>query len=128
MLARRLSVVVLVGLALLVSSCAPSLVGSDAGSYSGTKLYAVTDRDLATVYEAAVRALGELELTPTENVKDVFAAKVVARAADDKTITVRIKPGDDGRTNLTIQVGSVGDRQRSTVIYDRIRKNLGLSK
>jgi uncharacterized protein YceK len=129
MLVRRIWVVLVVAeLVLVIGGCTPSIVSSDAGVYSTGRLYAVTSQDTTAVYDATLKAMEQLELDVSEAAKDVFYAKVVAKGADGKTITVRIKPKEGGGTDLRIGVGTMGDRNRSTVIYERIRQNLGLSE
>lgn len=128
MLAKRiLTICALAGLVSAFCGCAPSLIGSDAGVYSAGRLYAVASRDVTSVYNATLNALANMEIEVTEKAKDVFSAKVVAKAADGKTITIRIKPGEGGLTNFSIKVGRVGNRYRSRVIYEQIRQNLGIS-
>jgi hypothetical protein len=81
---------------------------------------------MAAVYEAAVQALGDLELTVTDKAKDVFSAKVSAEGADGKSVSVIIKPREDGNTDLRIKVGGAGgNEQRSRRIYQQIQKRLG---
>ena len=129
MLVREITIVsVLVSLVLGVCGCTSTIVGSDAGVYSAGKLRAVASRDMTSVYEATLKALEELEIEVTEKSKDVFYAKVVAKVADGKKITIRIKPGEGNLTNLRIKVGPFGDENRSRVIYERIRQNLSLGK
>ena len=115
---------VLTGLTLVIFSCQPTILSSDAGVYQNGQLYAVASQDLTSAYKATLKALEQLELKPTENIKDVFSAKVVAKGADGKVITVKIKPGVDDRTDFTIKVGMFGDKHRSHVIYEQIKKNL----
>ena len=124
LLKRILIVSVLAGLLLAGSGCAPSFVSSDAGVYSTTKLYAVTKGDLTRVYEATLAALEKLEIEVTDKAKDVFYAKVVAKGADGKSITVRIEPGVGDLTDFSIKVGAFGDEHRSRVIYEQIQRNL----
>ncbi len=124
MLVKQISIVfVLAGLVLAASGCAPSFVGTDAGVYSGCRLYAVASRDLTTMYNATLRALDELEIEVTKKSKDVFYGKVVAKGADGKKITIRLKP-EDNLTNLSIKVGAFGSKEKATVIYERIKQNL----
>ncbi|MHC4498461.1 MAG: DUF3568 family protein [Planctomycetota bacterium] len=115
----------LAGLMLGVCGCAPSIVGTDAGVYHARKLHAVASQDLTTVYQATVKALESLELTVTEKAKDVFSAKVVAKGADGKTVSIRIKPGEGDLTKLSIRVGPLGNQHRSEVIYEQIKRHLG---
>ena len=126
MLVKQISLVfVLAGLVLAASGCAPSFLGTDACAYYGVKLYAVASRDLTSMYNATLRALGELEIEVTKKAKDVFYAKVVAQGADGKTIAIRLKP-EGNLTNLNIKVGSFGNKEKASVIYERIKRNLDM--
>ncbi|MHC4739621.1 MAG: DUF3568 family protein [Planctomycetota bacterium] len=124
---RILTIFVLAGVMLAICGCRPSLVGPDAGAYSTGKLYAVTARDMNAVYQATLKALDHLEIEVTETAKDFFYARVVAKGADNKTITIRIKPGEGENANFTIKIGTFGDKHRSQVIYEQIRQNLGIN-
>jgi len=125
LLKRILLVFVLAGLLLAGNGCAPSFVSSDAGVYSTGTLYAVTKGDITSVYGATLAAMEKLEIEVTDKAKDVFYAKVVARGADGKRITVRIKPGVGDLIDFNIRVGTLGDEHRSRMIYEQIQKNLG---
>lgn len=122
-----LTVSVLAVLVMAVCGCAPTIIGSDAGVYSRGTLYAVASRDITAVYNATQNALMSLELEITEKSKDVFSAKVLAKAADARKITIKIKPGEAGITNFTIKVSGRGAKHRARVIYDRIRQNLDVN-
>ena len=111
---------------LILCSCAPSLVGTDAAVYSTGKLYAVAGKDLTQVYQASTKAIEDLGVRITQSQKDVFSSKIVAKAADGKTITITAKPAKPDRTDLEIKIGVLGDEKRSRLIYERIRQNLGL--
>lgn len=117
----------LVSLVLAVCSCAPSIVSPDAGVYSGGRLHAVSSQDMASVYAATLKALEELEMNVTEQAKDAFYARVVAKGADGKTITIRIKPKEGNGAAFTIKVGTMGEKRRSSVIYEHIKKNLTIA-
>ena len=124
---RKCTVFVLAGLMLAMCGCGrPQIIGSDAAVYSGGKLYAVAGKDLNTVYVATLEALKQLELEVTEKAKDVFIAKIVAKAADGKKITIWIEPGPDDSSELSIKAGRlVGEEDRSRVVYKQIQQNLG---
>jgi len=106
----------------------PAIIGSDAGVYSWGRLYAVAGRDLTSVHGAALKAVKDLELAVTEEAKDVFSARVVAKGADGKRVTIVIKPRGENMTDLIIKVGvgPTGNKQRSQLIYERIRQNLAI--
>ncbi len=124
---RRCTICVLAGLMLAVCGCGrPNLIGTDAAVYSRGKLYAVAGQDMNSVYSATQKALKQLELEVIEQAKDVFIAKIVAKAADGKKITIWIEPGPDDSSELSIRTGKLGGNEnRSRVIYEKIRQNLG---
>jgi len=112
--------------AFLVSCSAPTLVGSNAAVYSGSRLHAVVNRDMTTVYKASVKALEVLEIEITDKAKDVFSARIDGKAANGKKIVIIIKPGEGNLTKFSIKVGSYGNKYRSGKVYDEIQKALGL--
>jgi len=122
---KVLLVLSLVGVTLAATACRPNIVGTDAGVYSAGTLYAVLNQDLDTAYQATVKAMEDLELRIRDKAKDVFSAKVLAEGADGKKATVILKPRPDGDIDLRIAVG-LANQQRSVVIYDQIKKNLGM--
>ena len=125
MSSKTISLIFLAGILLVsVCGCAPTIVGTDAGVYSQTRLHAVVSKDITTVYEATLLSLDNLELSVTEKAKDVFYAKIVAKGADGKYITVRIEPAGDKSSKISIKVGAFGDQERSTIIYEQIKKSL----
>ena len=119
--------VLLVGLSLASLGCAPTLVGQNAAVYSMGRLHARLDRDMNSVYEASVKALEQLEVTVTEKKKDVFAARVAGKTADERVITIKIEPETDESTLLSIYTGVVGDEVRARAIYSKIREILGMA-
>ena len=124
---RICTVCVLAGLMLAVCGCGrPNLIGTDAAVYSRGKLYAVAGQDMNSVYSATQKALTQLELEVIEQAKDVFIAKIVAKAADGKKITIWIEPGPDDGSELSISTGKLGGNEdRSRVVYKQIQQNLG---
>ena len=117
--------VVFAGLMLILCGCSkPIIIGTDAAVYSSGSLYAVSGKDLNSVYAATIAAMKQLEIEVTEKNKDVFYAKVVGKVADGRTITIRIEPGADKGTELMIQTSRFGNEERSRVIYNKIQENL----
>ena len=118
---------VLVGFSLAPMGCSPTLVGENAAAYSMGRLHARIDREMNAVYEASIKALEVLEITVTEKKKDVFAARVAGKTADERTVTIRIEPEGDSSTILSIRTGVIGDETeaRARAIYDKIREILG---
>jgi hypothetical protein len=120
------SVVVIACLMLTVWGCSrPNIVGTDAAVYSRGALYAVSGKDLNSVYAATVKALEQLEIEVVEKEKDVFYAKVVGEIADGMNVVVRLEPGDNNVTELSIKASALGNEDRSRVIYKKIQEILG---
>lgn len=118
---------VLAGLMLSVCGCGrPNLIGADAAVYSRGTLFAVASQDMNSVYEASVTALKQLEVEVIETAKDVFYAKIVGRIADGKTITIRMEPGTNNTTDISIKASKFlsGNEERARVIYTQIKLNL----
>jgi hypothetical protein len=116
---------VLAGLVLAVCGCgSPNIIGTDAAVYSTGTLYAVSSQNLNSVYAATLAAMKQLEIEVTEQNKDVFYALVVGEVADGRTVTIRIEPGENNVTKLRIKASTMGDEERSRVIYEKIQQNL----
>jgi hypothetical protein len=111
-----------------VIGCAPTMVSTDAAVYQWGKLYAVSSRDMDAVYQASLQAMEKLELRVTDKAKDVFGAKVMAKSADGKMVTVRIKPTVEQKTEYCIQVSSFGNEERSRKIFSEIEGVLTKTK
>jgi len=119
-------VVIFCGGALLIEGCAVALVGAGAGTVAYVKgsLKVVMDEELDDVYEATVKALDQLEITPSEKEKDALAARIAARNAQDDKITIKLKAAENNLTEVSIKIGFFGDRSQSQAIYDKIKENL----
>jgi hypothetical protein len=130
MLAKRvmlicMEAVVVVG---VIGCGAPKIFSTDAGVYQSTKLYGVSSKDMEAVYSATLYAMDKLQLQVTDKAKDVFAAKVIAKSADNEQIMVKIKPTADQKTSYDIQVGAFGNEERSRKIYSEIITGLAAAK
>ena len=117
----------LTALSLAPLGCSPTLVGENAAVYSMGRLHARVDREMNAVYDASVKALEALEVTVTEKKKDVFAARVTGKTADERAVTIRMEPEGDTSTTLTIRTGVIGDEteKRARAIFSKIREILG---
>ena len=107
---------------------APKMFSPDAAVYQNGKLWAMSSKDMDAVYTATLQAMDKLQLQVSEKMKDVFAAKVIAKSADNKLIVVKIKPAAGQKTEYSIQIGSFGDEERARKIYDEIAAALGMPK
>jgi len=126
----RQLLLVCVGAMVMVSAvgCAPKIISSEAGVYQGGTMYAVSSKDMDSVYQATLQAMDKLELKVTDKMKDVFSAKIIAKSADGKMIVVEIKPAENKETRYSIRVGTLGDEERSQKIYSEISNALAAKK
>lgn len=120
----RAGVILAVGF--LAGGCAVALVGAGAGSvaYLRGDLEAMMAEDVDAVYQASLKALGQLEITPTKKEKDALSATIIARGADDKKIKIKLNRTEQDLTKLSIRVGLLGSQSKSRVIYEQIKQNL----
>jgi len=103
-----------------IIGCAPTIVSTDAGVYQNGTLYASAGRDLDSVYSATLFAMDKLQLKVNDKMKDVFAAKVIAKTADGKIIVVKMEPLSENKTDYEIHVGAFGDEEKSRKIFSEI--------
>ena len=124
---RILLIVLLIGIAVFSQGCVVAAVGIGAAgtiAYVKGDLEAVESKDLETVYEAAVKALDELELNVISKSKDALTATINARDAQDKKVTIILKRTAEQTTKISIRIGTFGDETKSRLIYQKINYNL----
>lgn len=112
---------------LLVCGCMVVAVGAGAvGTVAYVKgdLEAVEAKDLDTVYAATLKAADELGLKVTKESKDAMSAAIIARDAEDKKVTIKLKKTADNTTKLSIRIGIFGNERKSRLIYQAIQDNL----
>lgn len=115
--------VVLVTAAMLVCGCSKSGEGTTFNYMSGN-LSATLSANVDKSYDASLKALEQLQITPTEKVKDALGARIVATTSADKKLTVSLKRINDTLTGIVIEIGIAGDKTTSKTIYDKIAENL----
>jgi len=120
-------IMLLAGAAVLLEGCMLAAVGIGAAgtvAYVRGDLESVESENIDSVYEAALKALQELELRPTRKSKDALGAEIITYDAQDKKITIRLKSAAEGTTKLSIRIGVFGSETKSRLIYQKIRENL----
>jgi hypothetical protein len=115
-------------LACLCSGCVALAVGA-AGGIAGAvyvmgKLQEELNHPIATVHDATLQGLRDLDLPISEDKADKLAAHVESKLADGTHVWVDLDSVADSRTKLTIRVGVVGDESRSRKILDAIKRHL----
>ncbi len=123
---RVLMVLLLCGVGLLVGGCIVVAAGAGAGTvaYVTGSIEAVESKSIDAVYKAAEKAVGELGLVTTEKTKDALSAKIIARDAQDKKITINLKALAEASTKVSVRVGFWGDEVKSRLIYQKVQDNL----
>jgi len=118
------------GMAILAQGCTVALVGAGVAAGAGTVAYlrgdleAVEPKNIDTVFEATEKAVEELGLKVSNKTKDKMSAVIIARDAQDKKITIKLRAAAEGGTKLSIRVGGFGDETKSRLIYQKIREKL----
>ena len=127
---RVFLILALAGMAVLAQGCTIALVGAGVAAGAGTVAYlrgdleAVEPKDIDTVLEATEKAIEELELKVSKKTKDKMSAVIVARDAQDKKITIKLRAAAEESTKLSIRVGGFGDETKSRLIYQKIQEKL----
>jgi len=119
--------VLLGGMVMTVGGCVVLLVGAGAAgtvAYARGDLAAVESKGLDAVYAAAEKAVSELELNVVSKRKDKLMGEIVARDAEYKKITIKLKATAEQTTKISIRIGVFGDEIRSRLIYQKIQDNL----
>ena len=127
---HRIACAAVAGLAAAVSAsgCVAVAAGAVAGAgvyaFHAGKLNATLDAPMDRSYDATRAALQDLELVEVSAVKDAFDAKVTAKTADAKDVTIRLEKVGETATDISIRIGTFGDEQKSTTILAEIRERL----
>lgn len=104
-------------------------IGSDAAA-AGTAAYTLGElRSLEQVsldrtWQAAQKAVEDLEYTVTSREKNALTANLIARGAGDKKIEINLRKISEEMTEVKIRVGTFGDESLSRLVLKRIKKNL----
>ncbi len=124
---RTILAFLLFGAAVALSGCMVVAVGAGAAgtvAYVMGDLQSVESADINTVYDATLKAVEQLELPVIQKSKDAMTATVKVRDSQDKKITVKLGATAEHTTKLSIRVGFFGNKRKSMLIYDQIKKNL----
>jgi hypothetical protein len=87
-------------------------------------LTAMMDRGIDRVYQAVQGTVTKLGLTTVMAEQDGVAAEVLARDAQGQNISIRLSAVSTAKTELTMRVGMLGDKNKSRVIFREIQNNL----
>jgi len=127
----KIKTILLTALYIFVSLFAQGCWVAAAGAgAAGTAIYLKSDvenierENIDAVYAAAQKAVDDLDLVPVRSSKDALSAEIIARDAQDKKVTIKLKRQTDNITKISIRVGIVGDKTKAELIYREIADNL----
>ena len=124
---RVLLIILFIGIIIFGQGCMVAAVGIGAAgtiAYVRGDLEAVESHSLDEVYEAALKAVEELELRFIYKTKDALTATINARDAQDKKVKITLKRTAEQTTKISIRIGTFGSETKSRLIYQTIRDNL----
>ncbi len=99
---------------LVLNGCA-SLRGTDRRYYSAP---------LPKVWEATSSALTVMDIEPRVRGHDYFGGLLTARLYDRTSLEIEMTRRAGNVTEVTVNIGTFGDREKSEMIHSRISANL----
>jgi hypothetical protein len=118
------SAVVLNGCASSEEGAQPEGMAAGTAKYSMGSLKSVEPASIDKVYDGTLKAMDELKLAVLQKNADSMSGKIVVRDVADKKIAISLTATTDGKTNLSIKVGMLGDEAKSRLIYEQIKKKI----
>lgn len=103
---------------------AGAAAGAGGAAYHMGKLRETVNKPVPTVQAAARKAMKDLKLPATRDVRDQLTAELKSEFSDGKGVWISIKSLTEKSSQLTIRVGLAGDPGRSRLILDEIKKHL----
>ena len=117
----------LAALALASSGCAAVVVAGAATAgvlyYQGA-LKVTAQAEPPAVSEATVKAFQELSIPLVSNETTALDAYIVGRNADGNDVKVSIEREGENTSSVSIRIGTFGDEDDSTAIWERIQAKL----
>jgi len=87
-----------------------------------SKLY---PKSVPEVYQAALQALGEVDVVVTEKLRGDEVSTIRGRTLGGKELTMRIERAGRGVARVKLRIGLLGDRDYSALILNRMDRALG---
>ena len=118
------------GLLVSCSGCVAAAViaGGGAGvgtySYMNRELTATYHEPLKEIWPKTLSAVKKLQLTFRKKEIDALGGTIEARRSDTTLIKIRLTPVGERDTAIGVRVGTWGNREKSELVHNAIRKEL----
>ena len=113
--------------------CAVLLLGGGAAAGAGIvaftkgELTTAEEADLDRVWAAAQGAMDDLDFVIQSRLTTAGSAKLIARGAGSRRVTVTLERRVGNLTEISVRVGYFGDEPLSRLILRKIRRRLDLA-
>jgi hypothetical protein len=126
------SIHVLWGLSLLAlfAGCVATGIGTGGGAGVGTYNYVTGELrvlysvPLERMWPTVLKALQDLQLTIDSKHMDALGGEIAARRNDGTVVKVWLKPAGGHSTTIDVQVGTLGNKEKSELIHAAIQQHL----
>ena len=120
------------GLLVSCSGCVAAAVIAGAGAGAGVGTYSYMNRELTATYHEPLKeiwpktlsAVKKLQLTFRKKEIDALGGTIEARRSDTTLIKIRLTPVGERDTAIGVRVGTWGNREKSELVHNAIRKEL----
>ena len=110
-----------------VVGAAAAAVGVGTYAYIKGDLKRTYDVDMEKAYAAAVKAVSQLKLSTESKTHDAFNGIIKGKMADGKSFQIKLKRLAENVTEMSVRIGTFGNRDTSEAIHDKILSNLNPS-
>lgn len=97
---------------------------AETAAYGLGELRSLEQASLERTWQAAQKAVENLDFTITSRLKDPLSAHLIARGANDKKIEINLKKASEDSTEVRIRIGILGDEMLSRQVLEKLKKNL----
>lgn len=93
-------------------------------AYSAGEDTYTAKHDIDTVYKATLQTIDQLDVFVLSNRRDSNTAEIIVRDVQKEKTTIKLKSKKTVNTEISIRVGTYGDKLKSGQLFDMIQDNL----
>ncbi|MDA8325436.1 MAG: DUF3568 family protein [Nitrospiraceae bacterium] len=112
----------------VLAACAAVVAGGALGAgsvvYVNGELSQKLNKPVSKVYDATIAALNDFKLPVLENTHDKLSARLKSRLSSGEEVSIKIDSVTSSSSKIGIRVGTIGDKDKSRTILDRIDEHL----